>query len=263
MEARKIVMLCGVFILSIMLMVTGAFAIGTPTIVSPKVPFGSSWSYTYNTSRTPTFSWTSVPGATWYQIWVSEKATPGTAVINQWVEAGNSWTSGDVLKPGTLYRWWIRAWNVTEMGLWSAGEDFVVGRIHSLVIGASAFMPYDENYEWEVNGTSLKTGNSSSHSWYAPVTLPDGAAVITLLLFYYNSDLVSTATEASLLSSANNSTSSQTLASVTAGTSSGYNYVHDTTINYATINGTYNYFVRLNLPSQNNYLIQARIDYWD
>jgi len=266
MEKKKIFLLCGVLSLSVMLLVPSAFAIGTPTIISPKVPYGRVC-YTYHTSRTPTFSWTPVAGATWYEIWVAETATPNTAVIDQWVEAGTSWTSGggggDTLTPGTDYSWWVRAWNTTEgYGAWSAGGNFTAGQFHSMIINASAFRPYNEGYTWMLNGAVLVPGDTSSHSWYAPVTLPKGAVISSLILYYYNAVGVSTASEASLRCSEYDSTSSQTLATATATTDHGYKSAYDFTIEYATVSSSYSYYIMLNLPSEYNYLIHVKINYW-
>ena len=88
-----------------------AYAIGTPTAVCPDVPYGQTGPY--HSSRTPTFMWTAVEGATWYQIYLSYADSTGTALLRQWVRGINSWTfDADFdLYPGEEYSWWVRAYD--------------------------------------------------------------------------------------------------------------------------------------------------------
>lgn len=110
----------------------------------------------------PTYRWTPVTGATWYQLWVSD--TTGT-VINRWysaaqVNAGSgecSASPAEVISAGDA-TWWIRAWNqASGGGVWSGGTAFSFGGslpaptpIAPVGSAASA----TPTYRWSVAGTA-------------------------------------------------------------------------------------------------------------
>ena len=98
--------------------VTG-FAPGAATLVAPS---GSA-------SRTPTYTWNAVGGATDYYLWVNRNAT-ASAVVQVWVPASNacsgstcSYTPGATLSTGS-HTWWIQTRNGVGNGPWSAGLTF-------------------------------------------------------------------------------------------------------------------------------------------
>ncbi len=73
-------------------------------------------------TRTPVFSWPTVEGATWYQLWINLDGQPHA---KPWVQ-GTAWTPTTELPAGT-YRWWVRSWGPeTGMGPWSGEATFIV-----------------------------------------------------------------------------------------------------------------------------------------
>ena len=95
---------------------------GTATLLSP---------YRRIRDKTPTYTWNTVEGATWYQLYVKGRSGK---VIKQWYDA-DTITSGDtcsVTPDVTLargkYRWKIRAWNDNGYGDWSNKLRFKVTR---------------------------------------------------------------------------------------------------------------------------------------
>lgn len=96
---------------------------GQATLVSPSGAIAT---------RTPTYTWNAVPGATWYYLWVNDST--GTR-ITQWFRAGEAGCAGDMpscsvtpptaLTPGAA-RWWIQTWNSAGYGPWSTAVPFAV-----------------------------------------------------------------------------------------------------------------------------------------
>jgi|GEM_PF-483364 len=85
-----------------------------PTVVTPS-------GNTIDT--TPTFTWTPVPGALRYDVWVSNRQT-GLFVRDQNV-LGTSHTFAQTF-PGGDYRVWVQAIGANGPGAWSVGLDFTV-----------------------------------------------------------------------------------------------------------------------------------------
>ncbi len=102
------------------------FSVGSPLPPpSPLGPFG------LVQGSTPTYRWSPVSGATWYQLWVNDST--GT-VINRWYTAAQvdaqsgecSVTPQDSLQWGHA-RWWVRAWSpAADAGSWSDAASFRV-----------------------------------------------------------------------------------------------------------------------------------------
>ena len=76
---------------------------------------------------TPTYSWTTVSGATWYYLYVDG---PSGNLIQTWYRAVDvcnasscSVTPATVLSPGA-HRWWVQTWNNAGYGPWSTGLSF-------------------------------------------------------------------------------------------------------------------------------------------
>ncbi len=78
---------------------------------------------------TPTYSWSEVTGATWYQLWVNDAT--GTPV-QQWYQVGsasiscNSGTCSVAPDTGVVGNatWWVRGWNSFGNGAWSVSMSF-------------------------------------------------------------------------------------------------------------------------------------------
>jgi len=79
--------------------------------------------------NTPTYSWSAVPGSTWYYLWVNDSSGN---VIKKWYTAAQA---GCVAGSGTCSVqhatavsgrsvWWIMTWNRSGYGPWSAGMRF-------------------------------------------------------------------------------------------------------------------------------------------
>jgi hypothetical protein len=79
-------------------------------------------------NRTPVYTWTVVPTATWYYLWIN--GSSGN-LFKQWYESSAicSGTTCSVTPVGlTLgngnYTWWVQTWNEGGYGPWSSGMDF-------------------------------------------------------------------------------------------------------------------------------------------
>jgi hypothetical protein len=101
-----------------------AFALSSP-MPTMTGPSGSS------TPTVPTYTWTPVLGATYYQLWV-EKA-PGLPVIQHMYSAAAcngaacSVTPSVGLGLGVVHKAWVRGWSSQGFGPWSAGLPFTTG----------------------------------------------------------------------------------------------------------------------------------------
>jgi len=99
---------------------------GVATLVSPS-------GITINT--TPTYTWNTVAGATWYYLWVSKVNDDNslTTVHSKWYESSavcsgpicSITPAGVTLSTGN-YRWWIQTWNDAGYGPWSTKMDFSI-----------------------------------------------------------------------------------------------------------------------------------------
>ena len=250
-----------------------AYAIGAPTPVCPAVPYGQTGPY--HSTRIPTFNWTTISGATWYQIYLSYAHSTGTALLKQWVKGVNSWTfDADFdLHPGYEYSWWVRAYDGSS-GSWSNRADFIVGHLKIVSIGPSSFVPSKpENLCSYPGGTYLAPeqdyGSSDADNiWTAPLILPDFSEIEYLKMCYWNNGSVSSASECYVRQNNYTSESSfEYLLESVSGTTNG-NYKGDvtaylTTPNRRVRNTSNHYCVNVYLPSTSNWLIRVEIGYWD
>ena len=88
---------------------------GTATLHGP---FGAT------TDRTPTISWGTAAGATWYQLYVQNLST-GQVVFDEWLQGATSATPNSNLAVGG-YRYWVRTWGNDEYGDWSKPGEFTI-----------------------------------------------------------------------------------------------------------------------------------------
>jgi hypothetical protein len=93
------------------------------------------------TVASPTYSWTAVSSATWYQLWVADSV--GTKV-DQWYTAAQvgcgSGTGTCGINPGVALasgtaRFRVRAWNSAGYSPWTAERTFTVSLLRAQVIG--------------------------------------------------------------------------------------------------------------------------------
>ncbi|MEZ6062800.1 MAG: GEVED domain-containing protein [Planctomycetaceae bacterium] len=89
--------------------------------------------------RTPTFTWSEVPGAHRYEIFIARAATPTVPLIQQGNLIPTSFTPVTNLAPGA-YRVWVRAISASGVqGPWSAFEEFTV--VSSDITGDDSELP--------------------------------------------------------------------------------------------------------------------------
>ena len=143
-------------------------------------------------SRQPTFRWTPIGNATWYQIWCDANPASG-APITQWIAgwATSSWTlpADRKLTKGKAYRWWVRGWSPTHgYGPWSDGRSFTAQEMVSILIPASAFRPISSSTAWQFveNGNMLSSSGTGSADFVAPVPAPIGVHLAKATLRWKN-----------------------------------------------------------------------------
>jgi hypothetical protein len=138
----------------------------------------------------PPYSWFRVPGATWYRLWIAERAT-GTLLHDQWYEAGTvcgslvcSKTLALPLVPGTGYVWWMQTL-AGSFGPWSGPSTFTPASStpgaasHSALVSAQ-FGP-TPTFSWtKVAGAS----------WYF-VYVIDSTSAVRIATWYHADDVCS------------------------------------------------------------------------
>ncbi len=101
---------------------------GKATLVSPSGNTGT---------RTPTYIWNAVPGATWYFLWVNDSAV-NSGKIQKWYTAaetgcssgtGNCSVTPSVALADGAAQWWIQTWNDSGYGPWSESLSFTVSSV--------------------------------------------------------------------------------------------------------------------------------------
>jgi hypothetical protein len=76
-------------------------ALATPTPASPSGPI---------VSAMPSYSWSAVPGADFYDLWIDDATTGQSPVLRYAAIPNTSLSSSGTLVPGHQYRWWVRAY---------------------------------------------------------------------------------------------------------------------------------------------------------
>ncbi len=100
------------------------FSLAVPGKATLSDPSGTS------STNQPTYTWSAVPGSTWYYLWVNG---PSGNVIQQWYTAAQagcasgtgtcSVTPAITLDAGS-HTWWIQTWNDIGTGPWSNAMTF-------------------------------------------------------------------------------------------------------------------------------------------
>jgi hypothetical protein len=88
-------------------------------------PYGNVW------DTTPTYAWKPVTGATWYRLWVNDRA--GTRIVQWYTTSETGCPSGGgtcSVTPSTSLNagaatWWVQTWNSSGVGPWSEPMSFV------------------------------------------------------------------------------------------------------------------------------------------
>ena len=111
---------------------TWHFTVGSTNLPAP-APSTPANSQT-NVSTTPSFSWSSVTGATSYRIVVATNASDlptdptsdgsGASIVLNQTPSTNSFTPSTPLAAGTTYYWKVKARNATQYGDWSITYSF-------------------------------------------------------------------------------------------------------------------------------------------
>jgi hypothetical protein len=144
----------------------------------------------------PTFTWSPVPGASLYDVWVDDKTTGQSQVLRapltgSQTVTGNTWTAPTSLHPGDRYTWWVRALTSTGMASnWTAGATFTVaplsapsltspfGSAHYLVFQWNLITNatyYDVWIDDLTSGTAQMLRNTHvPTNWLATTTLTSG-----------------------------------------------------------------------------------------
>ena len=120
-------------------------------------------------------------------------------------------------------------------------------RLSPLSIPPSAFVPYDDSYDWMISYEVLNNRTSLEvHVYYAPVILPQGVTVSKLTLYGYRNDALAVMM-LTLRRVARDATAVE-MASITAGWTIEWDSAYDDTIGYATIdNENYSYVLEIEL----------------
>ena len=72
-------------------------------------------------TRRPTFYWTGVGNAEWYQFWLNRN---GQTYYSKWFEGTSFTPTWDL--PAGMYTWWIQTWNADGYGPWSTAATVEV-----------------------------------------------------------------------------------------------------------------------------------------
>ena len=130
---------------------------------------------------------------------------------------------------------------------------------------AHLFKPATDNSEWNyVGGDELyNPSDSSAAAFAAPLSLPHGATVTKLVVWYH--DMVEANLTVTLERVLLDNGTNVTMASVASSGDPGYSYGEDTSIDYAEIDlQSYAYYAYLTMPADCSYdltLVGIRIDY--
>jgi hypothetical protein len=75
-------------------------------------------------ARRPSFTWSAMASATWYQIWINRN---GQTYETRWVSGATTWTPSVNGLPGGSYQWWVRPWSpATGCGAWAGPASFTI-----------------------------------------------------------------------------------------------------------------------------------------
>lgn len=97
-------------------------------------------------TSTPTFTWTTVTGASEYEIYMIDATTSANSVVLSTTVTGTQYVATTPLQSGRTYRWWVRAINdVGQFGRWGASQQFSVAALDSASDGSNAQPITDED----------------------------------------------------------------------------------------------------------------------
>jgi len=96
--------------------------------------------------RTPTFTWTSIAGATNYDVWISNSRTNVIVFRDKFVRT-TSFTATKDMAFGE-YRIWVRAQNGDSFSVWSVGKSFSVGLPPKITSVTTVGTPAKPQFNW-------------------------------------------------------------------------------------------------------------------
>lgn len=97
----------------------GSFIVGTPVLTSPSIGVAK---------LRPSLSWSSVFGATNYEVRLNDLSAKKNNIFPGVIIAGTNWTPTGDLVSGRSYNWVVRALNSSGVAMWSKVGTFSVGR---------------------------------------------------------------------------------------------------------------------------------------
>lgn len=89
------------------------FFTGRPNLTSPTGTI---------TNKRPQFTWRSVAGSTWYQIWINKG---GEQYLQTWIQGNTYYVPPSDLPVGN-YQWWVQSWSASLGKIWSDALSFKV-----------------------------------------------------------------------------------------------------------------------------------------
>jgi hypothetical protein len=157
-----------------------------------------------------TFTWTRVPGATYYQLWVTDH---GGHVRNQWFTAAETRCAAtEAICSVTVVwqfqtgsaNWWVRAWAPSVYGAWSLAQTFWVGgRLGSGTL-ASSITTLGNFAMGKTTNDATNYGRHVAVGAYAMYEFVAGGAVQELANTAVGADSLTSLTSGSNLSSSYN-----------------------------------------------------------
>lgn len=163
----------------------GDVTVTVTLLPAPALSSPSNWAT--GVSRTPTFTWSAVSGATSYRILVGTSrsglptdptASTGTGVVINAVPTGTSYTpASGVLSEGVTYYWEVHARSPTQYGTWSSKRSFTTGTTR-VTVTLTLYVHEDSAIGPVLSGVRV-TGQDGGGSSFDKITSTSGYVTIT------------------------------------------------------------------------------------
>jgi hypothetical protein len=126
-------------------------------------------------------------------------------------------------------------------------------------LAAAAFQPMSHTYLYTNDGNNVFNDSDSLEQFVAPVVLPDGARVIKMTFYWYDTSLGNA--RADLIRGSWDSQTYTTLATCSSSGADGWGSCEDTTIYEPVIDGGEGYYLSVQLPTGETVLDGVIIEY--